>query len=69
MNTQSPLDLILGNVLERRQHRSLHLSLDGHLDNTSRILSQFCRDQLENLFLAHEIGGLFVGTCILEALV
>ena len=63
------LHLLLGDVLERWQHRVLDLGLDSHLDNARRVLRQLCRDELQDLLLADEIRSLLALADFLETLV
>ena len=63
------LHLLLGDVLERWQHRVLDLGLDSHLDNARRVLRQLCRDELQDLLLADEVSSLLALADFLEALV
>jgi hypothetical protein len=67
--TQRKLDLILRDVLQRWQHRILHLRLDGHLDNTGRVLRELVRDELQDLLLTRKVCRLFVDTDFLETLI
>ena len=59
----------LRDILERRKDRVLHFRLYSHLYYTRRILRELGRDELQDLLLAHEIGGLLVCARIFEPLI